>query len=701
MTTSGRPALNRILELSVEPVDFERPHLAAVPRHRFPRRGLSMAFVLIPWLVMGESIEPTMSLTAARDFVQSYCIDCHQPPKPKGGTNLIPFLSGGTMEKDVLLSAFEQLDLGEMPPEDETQPPKTARAQMLAFLSQTLRAGGTAPIEKRFLPGYGNYISHEALFEEEPLDAPSAAPPQRLWRYSPESFSERVNQVTGHDVIKFVPVATFPVPQTGLKHPAFPYKGPAHALKDYSGIHDFGLTETELLIRLAEELAAAQLASGSLRNFRRLPPDDTKWNGLLDEQFSKLYSRVPTDAERLHLRTLQQKVAAGASVEVANETMIAATYLRPETLFRFEVGETTSASGDHVNLAPIEYAYAVGLALNRTGPTPEMVEALLAYVPENSEHLKRLIRPWLDSKPAHRRLLRFMAEYFEYGQAAFVFKDKIHHRRYRPAWLIEDAEKFVSRIVEREEHVVRELLTSSEYNVRGAFNTSNAAKWHQDETNGHRFYHTCYNLEKGELGKGPDWHDFEGERAGILTHPAWLIAFSDNTKNHAIQRGRWIQTKLLGGIIPDTPVEVDARFPEDPELTLREKMEVVRKDECWKCHQRMDPLGLPLEQFDLWGRYRTEELGRPVVTTGALNGNAVADPFEMMHLLASSPRVQQVFLRHVFRFFSGRNETLGDARTLRAMEDAYHQNEGSLKSAILELLTSNSFIQRSRPLSKN
>ncbi len=326
-----------------------------------------------------------------------------------------------------------------------------------------------------------------------------------------------------------------------------------------------------------------------------------------------------------------------------------------------------------MKLAPIEYAYSVGLAINLTGPTPPMVEALLEYETKEQDELREVIRPWLKTENAHHRIMRFMAEYFEYGNAAFVFKDNVSLFAYRPEWLIEDADKFVSRIVERDKDVLKELLTSSEYSVRGAFNTLNAAKWHQDETNGHRFYHTCYNLEKEDLGKGPEWHNFDGQRAGILTHPAWLIAFSDNTKNHAIQRGRWIQTKLLGGVIPDTPVEVDARFPEDPTLTLREKMKVVRKEECWKCHRQMDPLGLPLEQFDLWGKYRTEELGRPVVTTGELNEVTVADPFEMMHRLAESKQVHQVFLRHLFRFFCGRNETLGDAKTLRDMEIAYHK----------------------------
>ena len=168
-------------------------------------------------------------------------------------------------------------------------------------------------------------------------------------------------------MIKFIPVATFPVPQKGLKYPTFPDKGPAHTAKDYASIHDFGLTETELLIGLAEELAAAQLSSGSLRDYRTLPEDDAKWSRILDDHFQKLYNRSATDAEKQSLLNLQETVVKVANIETANQVMISATYLRPESLFRFEIGETTSLSGDRHDLSPLEYAYAVGFALNRAG----------------------------------------------------------------------------------------------------------------------------------------------------------------------------------------------------------------------------------------------------------------------------------------------------------------------------------------------
>ena len=61
--------------------------------------------------------------------------------------------------------------------------------------------------------------------------------------------------------------------------------------------------------------------------------------------------------------------------------------------------------------------------------------------------------------------------------------------------------------------------------------------------------------------------------------------------NHAIRRGRWVRERLLGGGIPDIPITVDAMLPDEPTITLRERMRVTREDYCWTCHKKMDPLG--------------------------------------------------------------------------------------------------------------
>ncbi len=193
----------------------------------------------------------------------------------------------------------------------------------------------------------------------------------------------------------------------------------------------------------------------------------------------------------------------------------------------------------------------------------------------------------------------------------------------------------------------------------------------------------------------------EGQRLGLLTHPSWLVSHSDAMDNHAILRGRWIREKLLGGGIPDVPITVDAMLPDEPNTSLRERMRVTREKYCWTCHEKMDPLGLPFEMYNHAGLFRTTELDKPVDTSGeiidsgdpALDG-PVKNALEMIERLSSSERVEQVFVRHAFRFWMGRNETLNDAPVLQAAHKAYQDSGGSMNTLLVSLLTSDAFLYR-------
>jgi hypothetical protein len=195
----------------------------------------------------------------------------------------------------------------------------------------------------------------------------------------------------------------------------------------------------------------------------------------------------------------------------------------------------------------------------------------------------------------------------------------------------------------------------------------------------------------------------EGQRLGILTHPSWLVSHSDAMDNHAIHRGRWIRERLLGGGVPDVPITVDAMLPDEPHSTLRDRMRVTREEYCWTCHQKMDPLGLPFEMYNHAGLFRTTELDKPVDTAGeiidsgdpALDG-PVTSAIDMVQKLAESERVEQVFVRHAFRFWMGRNETVNDAPVLQEAHRAYRDNGGSMKALLVSLLTSDAFLYRTK-----
>jgi hypothetical protein len=195
----------------------------------------------------------------------------------------------------------------------------------------------------------------------------------------------------------------------------------------------------------------------------------------------------------------------------------------------------------------------------------------------------------------------------------------------------------------------------------------------------------------------------EGQRLGILTHPSWLVSHSDAMDNHAIHRGRWIRERLLGGGIPDVPITVDAMLPDEPNNTLRQRMRVTREGYCWTCHKKMDPLGLPFEIYNHAGLYRETEMNQPVDSKGEIIDSGdpdldgeVADAIEMIEKIADSPRTEQVFVRHAFRFWMGRNETINDAPVLQDAYRAYRESNGSMKALLISLLTSDAFLYRSR-----
>jgi len=142
-------------------------------------------------------------------------------------------------------------------------------------------------------------------------------------------------------------------------------------------------------------------------------------------------------------------------------------------------------------------------------------------------------------------------------------------------------------------------------------------------------------------------------------------------------------------------------LPDEPNETLRERMRVTREEYCWKCHQQMDPLGLPFEMYNHLGLYRQVEQEQPVDTSGAITDSGdpaldgpVNNALELIQKLAHSQRVEQVFVRHAFRFWMGRNETLQDAPVLQAAHIAYRDNGGSLQALLTALLTSDAFLYR-------
>ncbi|MDF1840544.1 MAG: DUF1592 domain-containing protein [Rubripirellula sp.] len=97
---------------------------------------------------------------------------------------------------------------------------------------------------------------------------------------------------------------------------------------------------------------------------------------------------------------------------------------------------------------------------------------------------------------------------------------------------------------------------------------------------------------------------------GLLTQGAILIGNGTGTAPHPIYRAVWLREAILGDAVPAPPAEVPAlneSVGESAEnaLTIAELLQQHRKQEsCNDCHTRLDPWGIPFEQYNAIGRFQ-------------------------------------------------------------------------------------------------
>jgi len=133
----------------------------------------------------------------------------------------------------------------------------------------------------------------------------------------------------------------------------------------------------------------------------------------------------------------------------------------------------------------------------------------------------------------------------------------------------------------------------------------------------------------------------ENPRGGVLTQGTVLTVTSNPDRTSPVKRGLFILDNILGTPPPPPPPDIptleDAMVDGAKPKTLREALKVHRADAlCASCHNRMDPLGLALENFNALGMWREKERGQPVDSAGQLiTGEPFANIRELKRILAT------------------------------------------------------------------
>ena len=630
-----------------------------------------------------------------RPFLKSYCIDCHSEDHAEGDIRLddLGRQFNNRKEAGVWARVLETLAFRAMPlATADTFPTKVESRAVQNWIATNLNHQDIQFEDKSHAEGFGNLVPHDLLFSsEERLRRIDVA--ARIWRVSPETLRSKLNAA-----------ARFNLPTN-----PFDFDKPHGNFTDFKGKYLLNSIMTEQLTELAMIAAENQTKDGRARAaieaaIKRGATREEAVQQLLVRQFQNVLRRNPSDAELTRLMNLLKRIDAELGEPFGLQAACAAVLLTPETIFRFEGAgwdsdpDNSSESENgrvrdpaYVQLSNRELADALAYALTDRPPEKDLLVTFSSSDAPVRDTLRQQATILLaENRYVPDRLLQFFQEYFDYEKANDIFKDKIPKHQHWAPGLVHDLDVLIENVLHADEQVLRTLLTTSQMYVL----------FYSHKERGNQL---SFNLPPDFKKTTRPVRFPKDQRMGVLTHPAWLVAHSGNFDNDPIRRGLWIRKKLLGGNVPDVPITVDAKLPDEPTWTLRKRLHVTEADQCYKCHAKMNPLGLPFERFDHYGRFRFDELDGAVITTGAVLNSGVPEldgevdsPFEMIQKLAKSEHIEQVFVRHVFRFFMGRNETLGDAMTLQDAHKAYVDSNGSMKTLVVSLLSSDSFLYRAK-----
>ena len=204
-------------------------------------------------------------------------------------------------------------------------------------------------------------------------------------------------------------------------------------------------------------------------------------------------------------------------------------------------------------------------------------------------------------------------------------------------------------------------------------------------------------------GGGLATADVPGERFGLLTQPALMALLAHSDQSAPVLRGVFVRERILCLKVDPPPPEVNAMPPDvDPTATTRERFAQHTADpSCGGCHKLIDGVGFSFEGYDQFGRYRAQENGLPIDTSGevlesgedALDG-ALTGAADLAARVAASPRARDCMATQWYRYAMGRVESDADECSLAEAKERFRTSNGNFRQLLLGIVLSDAFRYR-------
>ncbi len=643
------------------------------------------------------------------------CVQCHgKNGKTKGKVDLtkIKKISDFDRDRELLDTIVDVLDFNEMPPEDEPQLSIESKKRLVDAL-ESIRARfakkksyNHAPMRRMNRFQYDNAVVD--LFK---LRGVVFSLPERMMREHQNYFKPETKKMGDVVTVGSRPLGKSQMIEKRLAGVApFPQDLRAENGFDNRGDH---LSLSPLLLEAFLRLGQSVVNSndfnssnvGIWNEFFKSPAAGQEVELVVKDRLEKFLSRafrriVTSDVLDRYSSFVIKKISEGASFQDAMKDVSAAVISSPMFLYHYDGFTDDKKNSDRVD--SFELASRLSFFLWGSIPDKELLmlaasdDLLRADVLEaqvNRMLLDQKLKRFCDSFPSQwlqlERIISATPNRDLFPDFYFLkYRDSMH-------MMLEPLLVFETVLVENKSIL---QLIDSDFTYRSSL-----------------LQHAYKGLALGDFdGKSRNevtvlrFHRMpvsDRRNGGVITNAAVMTMTSGTERTKPITRGSWLASVIFNNPPEPPPADappLDEHPPEEEKnMTLRERLSKHReRTDCRGCHEKIDPLGFALENFDAIGNWRTHyPNGREIDMAGTLfRTHHFADILEFKDaLLAEKDRFAKAFAGHLLSFALARALGPGDQMALESIVKKTKPDGYKMKDFIIGVIMSDPFQMKSNP----
>ncbi|MDZ4848477.1 MAG: DUF1592 domain-containing protein [Pirellulaceae bacterium] len=202
-----------------------------------------------------------------------------------------------------------------------------------------------------------------------------------------------------------------------------------------------------------------------------------------------------------------------------------------------------------------------------------------------------------------------------------------------------------------------------------------------DVAEGHRFHRVRFD---------------DPNRGGLLGQGSVLTVTANGVETSPVIRGVWLLENILGTPPAPPPDDVPAIDPDVRGAKSMRDLLTKHRDSpaCFECHQKIDPLGFALENFDPIGRWRTKYAnGSSIDSSGVLpSGETFQDLAGLKEVLVQRQTFfARILTEKLMAYACGRRVEPLDRSSITKIAESLRENDYPMRSLIEQVVLSDLF----------